>query len=168
MSNNDSNTYSSGGGQENRERESSGTMQLLDRLGYGLVSLSGSPLATEESARQKSVRQGQQRIDEGLYSPKFGHENDSFPGMQGGRSSSHDVRFLAGMTGCLWRCGGVQRRTTPGKRKCTERCCCVDKNICPREDRLIPTEPSVDAAAIEYRNYPTYDSEGKLEKQMLS
>ncbi|CAM9098373.1 unnamed protein product [Ectocarpus sp. 4 AP-2014] len=79
MSNNDSSTYNSGGGQENRERESSGTMQLLDRLGYGLVSLSGSPIATEESARQKSVRQGQQRIDEGLYSPKFGHENESFP-----------------------------------------------------------------------------------------
>ncbi|CAN0226088.1 unnamed protein product, partial [Ectocarpus sp. 12 AP-2014] len=79
MSNNDSDTYSSGGGQENRERESSGTMQLLDRLGYGLVSLSGSPIATEGSATQKSVRQGQQRIDEELYSPKFGHENESFP-----------------------------------------------------------------------------------------
>ncbi|CAM9143750.1 unnamed protein product [Ectocarpus fasciculatus] len=79
MSNNDSNTKISEGEQENLERETSGTMQLLDRLGYGLVSLSASPLAAEESARQKSARRGQQRIDEGPYSPKFGQDSGSFP-----------------------------------------------------------------------------------------
>lgn len=160
LSNNDSSTHNRGGEQENRERESSGTMQLLDRLGYGLVSLSASPLAAEESATQKSVRQGQQRIDEGSYSPKFGQETGNFPGTQGGLSSSHDVGFLSEMTGCPGRCSGVQRRITPGMRKRTGRCNHVEKHMCPPEDRFVPTEPRVDAAAIEYCNYSTCDSEG--------
>lgn len=42
------------GSSRSGEKESSGTMQLLDRLGYGLVSLSSSPDAGKEGKREGS------------------------------------------------------------------------------------------------------------------
>lgn len=54
-----------------REKESSGTMQLLDRLGYGLVSLSSSPGAIEEGKREglyHNAHKNEEPTDEESYS----------------------------------------------------------------------------------------------------
>lgn len=77
-------TTNGGGNERNRgEKESSGTMQLLDRLGYGLVSLSSSPGANEGAkggGLVQNVHSEEDSADEGQYSSPVGGMGSAIAG----------------------------------------------------------------------------------------
>lgn len=62
-----SNRRINGGGRTNHETASSGTMQLLDRLGYGLVSVPSLPNAGPGGDTEDDIRQAAQH-EVGYYS----------------------------------------------------------------------------------------------------